>query len=149
MIEELTLWCAFPKLAPPKKFRITSPKTKSHNCIAYAADDQTRKWWPDKMEVDHWPDGVIREPTIEAFVAAFQTLGYEVFDSPDPEANFEKIALYTKPSGTPTHASKQWNNGLWRSKLGDEQDVEHELDGLDGIRYGAITKFMRRPIKAT
>ena len=140
------LMCEFPKLAPPKTFRITSPRTKTHNCIAFAASDQSRKWWPDKMGVDHWPDGVPREATLEAFVAAFRTLGYEICNSSEAEANCEKIALYTKPAGTPSHAAKQATNGLWRSKLGDSVDIEHELDGVDGRRYGTIAKFMKRPI---
>lgn len=99
------------------------------------------------MGVDHWPDGVQREATLEAFVAAFRTLGYELCDSSEPEVEFEKIAIFTKPAGTPAHAAKQCDNGLWRSKLGDSLDIEHELDGVEGTKYGKAAKFMKRSVR--
>ena len=36
---------AFPRLARPN-YEVTSDETAVYNCIAYAADDTTRKWDP-------------------------------------------------------------------------------------------------------
>ena len=98
------------------------------------------------MGVGYWPEGVPREKTLEAFVAAYATRGYTVCADGSLEPGFEKIAIYTKPAGTPAHAARQLPSGSWTSKLGDEQDIEHELEGVECIRYGSVKQFMRRPL---
>ena len=65
----------FPKLKS-SNYRITSPATGNYNCIAWAANCQT-KWWPDKYGFSHWPDSIAIEETISEFLAAFELLGYE------------------------------------------------------------------------
>ena len=57
-MDKLALMVDFPKLAPPARFEITSPRTVAYNCIAWAAGETQRKWWPDKMGVAYWPRGV-------------------------------------------------------------------------------------------
>jgi hypothetical protein len=54
---------------------VTSPEDVHYNCVAWAAEDMDRWWWPD--EDSYWPEGVAREETIAAFVAAIvnQDLG--------------------------------------------------------------------------
>jgi hypothetical protein len=42
----------------------------------------------------YWPENVPAELTIEAFVRAYETLGFEVCESVVVEMGFEKIALY-------------------------------------------------------
>ncbi len=74
-MDKLVLMVQFPKLAPPASFEITSPRTVAYNCIAWAAGETRRKWWPDKMGVAYWPKGVPREATLAAFIAAYATLG--------------------------------------------------------------------------
>jgi hypothetical protein len=59
------------------------------------------------------------------------------------EDGFEKIALYEK-LGVVKHAAKQMPNGSWRSKLGPQQVIEHELRGLEDELYGNVTAFFRR-----
>ena len=57
-------------------FRVTSPATRGYNCIAWAAGDTNRWWWPDpEDDASFWPPGVAPEETISAFTAAFATLG--------------------------------------------------------------------------
>jgi hypothetical protein len=143
-MDKLELKLCFPGLAACR-FEITSPRTRFYNCIAWAAGETHRKWWPDKMKVEYWPEGVPREATLAAFVAAYATLGYQICENGDFEADFEKIAVFTKPAGTPTHAARQLPSGTWTSKLGDEEDIEHELRGVEGARYGSVRQFMKRP----
>jgi len=145
MIDEVRLIGWFPRLAPPSSFRITSDKTTRYNCIAYAAGDERRCWWPDSTTQAYWPPNVPREPTLAAFIAAFQFLGFSVCDSGDFEQGVEKVAFFAKPAGTPTHAARQFPNGEWRSKLGSDHDIEHRLRAIEGSKYGAVALFMKRP----
>jgi hypothetical protein len=108
----------FPKLQR-SRYCITSPASIDYNCIAWAAGQQDVWWWPDSMGVGYWPAGVLREETIEAFVLAFQSLGYAVCDSDELELGFEKVAIYAIAEDVPTHAARQLSNGKWTSKLGE------------------------------
>jgi len=146
-MEKLALMTNFPGLAPPTKFEITSPRTRTYNCIAWAAGENWRTWWPDKANVAYWPKGVEREATLAAFIAAYATLGYQECENGVPEPGVEKIAIFLKPAGTPAHAARQSENGIWSSKLGNEQDIEHELHALEGPHYGKVKQFMRRLIR--
>jgi hypothetical protein len=130
--------------------RRTSDPSDDYNCIAWAANEDFRVWWPDPRYIGYWPDGIAREETVEAFVAAYATLGYEPCDNGDLEQGFEKIALYLH-QGKPTHAARQLATGSWSSKLGPNIDVEHdtpeaiitEIAVLANI-YGMPAKFLRR-----
>ena len=127
-------------------FLLTSPRDRRYNCIAWAAGETHRKWWPDKMETDHWPVGVPRRETLDAFEAAFGTLGYTPCDNPELEKGFEKVALYTWAAGTPKHAARQLPDGTWTSKLGREHDIRHELNGVEGRDYGVVKRILKRPV---
>jgi hypothetical protein len=135
----------FPRLKK-QKYSITSPETVEYNCIAWAADDYTRCWWPDAYENYYWPVEVPRIESIDYFIKAFETLGYLECDDFKDEIGYEKIAIYTDSGGKPTHAAKQVQNGLWKSKIGSAEDIEHEIDGLNGDAYGSIKVFMKRRI---
>ena len=71
-----------------------------------------------------WPAGVTRAETVEAFRDAFAALGYVVCDNDQPEAGYEKIALFAL-AGAPKHAARQLPGGRWTSKLGIMEDMEH------------------------
>jgi len=135
----------FPNL---KKFqyKITSLPDVGHNCIAYAAGDLNRKWWPGA--VGHWPEGVPEEETLDAFQRAFATLGYKPTKDGKHEKGFEKIAFYATRDGV-RHAARQMLDGKWKSKLGDDYDIEHVLRDLEGTSYGKVVAFMKRPIRST
>jgi hypothetical protein len=135
----------FPKLAE-SGYEVTSPKSDAYNCIAWAAGDEHHWWWPAPDEETFWPSGVPREATLEAFVAAFATLSYEVCQDSAWEQGYEKVAFYTKDAA-PKHAAKQRSDGRWTGKLGGLQDVIHDsLDSLAGDLYGQATTFLRRPV---
>jgi hypothetical protein len=129
-------------------FQVTSWPTDSYNCIAWAAEDQSYWWWPDPDGESFWPQGVLRQPSIVAFVAAFETMGYEACDSYDPEPGYEKVAIFAI-GNTVKHMARQLPSGAWTSKLGEWWDIAHE--SVDGVQdppnhahYGIKRQAMRR-----
>jgi len=76
---------------------------------------------------------------------AYGTLGYTPCDDTSIEPGFEKVALYATPDLLVKHAARQLSNGRWTSKIGDEIDIEHVLDGLTGQHYGAVVQILKRP----
>jgi hypothetical protein len=141
----------FPRLQP-SAYRVTSPRTRDYNCIAWAAGETHRWWWPDpdpENDAVYWPAGVPREETLPAFLAAFATLGYVPCAADAPEAGFDRIALFADTAGVPTHAARQLPSGRWTSKLGFLEDIEHDLHDLSGAEYGAVVQILRRPTSST
>lgn len=120
----------FPGLAG-NDYRVTSPSDRDYNCIAWAAGDSRKWWWPGPdLDKEYWPTGVPREQTQIAFVAAFASLGYSICENDDVENGCEKIALFADDNGKPKHAARQLFNGRWTSKLGKAEDIEHSLATL-------------------
>ncbi len=100
-------------------------------------------WWPHQDA--YWPPGIPYEDTIDAFIAAFRTLGYEVCTDGVLESDFERIALYADFTGELKHAARQLLDGSWTSKLGQNVDIVHaEPRVLNGPEYGRVVMFMRR-----
>jgi hypothetical protein len=129
-------------------YHITSSPDPIYNCIAYAAGIINNWWWPDPDGFDYWPQGVIRENTLAAFIEAFATVGYSPCTDGSAEPVWEKVAIYATDVG-PTHAARQLTSGRWTSKLGPDEDIEHALDGLCGTLYGTVVQFLRRPVVGT
>jgi hypothetical protein len=139
----------FPNLRS-RGFQKTS-EPADYNCIAYAADDETRWWWPGTSEDEYWPVPVPEKITLQTFLDVFATRGYTctVDMNGEVEEGYEKVAIYALDNGEVTHAAKQQTNGRWRSKLGPDEDIEHTVDGLDGPVYGRIVRFLKRIRKIT
>lgn len=130
--------------------KVTSARTNRYNCIAWAAGNQTRNWWPDPWGIGYWPPSVPRVVSMEVFIEAFSTLGYELCYDNSLEAGMEKVALYGTENSDgniiPTHAALQLESGEWSSKLGPFEDVSHNtLEDANGPVYGKTRYFMRRP----
>lgn len=142
---EMPFDAIFPRLGP-SGYTITSPASVGYNCIAWAAGDEQRWWWPDKMATGYWPSNAPREETLEAFVHALKTIGYTACESEAIEPEMEKVAIYCLPGGKPTHVARQLPNGKWTSKLGKLEDIEHTLDGLVSSDYGSVGQYLKRPI---
>ncbi len=121
--------------------RVTNPATKEYNCIAWAAGDDKRFWWPLG---GYWPPVVPRQVSLESFIKVFNNLGYEKCDNGDLESGYRKIVIYAQSDGIPTHAARQLDNGKWTSKLGKAEDVEHDGLVLPIISYGLPVLFLRR-----
>lgn len=128
---------------------VTSPASRRYNCIAWAPGEDIRNWWPDQMGIGYWPPNVPREVTVDAFMLAYESLGYRLCYDGNVEIGIEKIALFgIGPAGaeTPTHAALQLESGEWTSKLGPFEDVRHKVVGaVNGPVYGSVICYMRRP----
>ena len=123
-------------------FSVESDPTINYNCVAWAAGETHRRWWPFSA---YWPRGITREETLQSFIDAFRTLGYEPCESGDLEDRFEKVAIYAR-AGSPKHMARQLEDGTWTSKLGNEHDIYHEtVEGVEGRTYGMVVQYLRRP----
>jgi hypothetical protein len=93
-------------------YQITSPDERRYNCIAWAAGDTQRWWWPESdPDNGYWPEGAESAAALSAFVAAFVTLGYVPCDQEAVEPGVERVALFTDTAGIPTHAARQLPSG--------------------------------------
>ena len=134
----------FPMLKS-SSYKLTSPATIEYNCIAWAAGDTETWWWPDPFGQYFWPSEILREETIDVFVKAFEFLGYTICRDANYETGYEKVAIYAKPDGRPTHAARQVDAEKWTSKIGRLEDIEHGVNSLSGAIYGEPIVFMKRP----
>ena len=126
------------------EYRRTSPPDNRYNCIAWAAGDNRRFWWPDPEGFGKWPSGVPREASMTAFIQAFETLGYSVCGTDGSlEEGFEKVALFAFMN-TPKHAAYQLPTGKWSSKIGRGVDCQHTISALHGTFYGSLVTVLRR-----
>ena len=138
----------FPSLAT-EQYSKTSQATPEYNCIAWAAGSSDSWWWPGPLDSTYWPQDAPRDESLDSFKKVFSMLGYSSCEDARQENGFEKIALYAKFNGEPTHAARQLHNGRWTSKLGSEIDIEHESpDSLSGSCYGGPVFFMKRKIES-
>ncbi|RLG31178.1 hypothetical protein DRN98_06735 [Methanosarcinales archaeon] len=136
------LEAAFPKLRTAP-YEITSRADSSYNCIAWTVGDSERWWWPAQHA--YWPSELPLSPTLETFVQVFRRLGYEICKDASLEEGWEKIAIYAKKDGIPTHATRQLPDGRWTSKLGKDVDIVHDAPAsLSSEIYGDPLVFMRK-----
>ncbi|HVC95198.1 MAG TPA: hypothetical protein VND64_15995 [Pirellulales bacterium] len=143
MVKQIEL--AFPRLKGAE-WSVTSKPDDLYNCIAWAADQTTNWWWPVGSDETHWPEGVPRVVTLEAFREVFATLGYVLCAGDELEPGFNKIAVFANDQGVPKHAARQLASGRWTSKLGKMEDIEHALHDLSGTEYGSVALIMKRPV---
>ncbi|MGH7498113.1 MAG: DUF7689 domain-containing protein, partial [Gemmatimonadales bacterium] len=131
-------------------YSLTSAADPDYNCIAWAAGDSQRVWWPAPSPYAYWPPNVSLKEAVDAFAAAFATLGYSPCPDGSVEAGYEKVAIFVSKDGKPTHAARQLPGGTWTSKLGKGgEDISHSLYGLEGGAYGDVALHMKRPIPPT
>jgi len=121
----------------------TSPEDDRYNCVAWAAGDTSRWWWPVASPA-YWPQNVPRCEDLEAFEKAFEKIGYSSCSTQEYELGAEKVAIYAK-EGKPTHAARQLDTGHWTSKIGESIDIQHHtLSGLEGECYGSVALILSR-----
>jgi len=132
----------FPRLEA-EGFAYTSPESTDYNCVAWAAEDDSRRWdpWSDDY---YWPEAAPRSSGIDAMVAVFESLGYSLCADGDYEVGMDKVALYADPLGEATHAARQIGPNAWTSKIGDHDDITHTLGGLVSDEYGSVSRFLKR-----
>lgn len=143
-MSRLELEQAFPRLAK-EGYRITSPIDSRYNCMAWAIEKMDLVFWPDTWNLFAWPDNVNREEGLQTFISFFQKLSYQICDNENVEEGFEKVALYADEYGRGSHAARQLKNGKWTSKLGPDEDIEHNtLTGLEGAKLGKVVQVFKR-----
>jgi len=140
----------FSGLANDTDFQITSDASENYNCIAWAYKYNDR-WmqYGGKFELDGvvywWPEGVKSSPYLDAYIEAFQLIGYEICDDWQHEDEYEKIALYINKSNECTHAAREKRTGKWTSKLGKSNDISHSNPySIEGEAYGKVACIMKR-----
>lgn len=126
------------------QYEETSPADSGYNCLAWAAQDARRWWWPGVGRHGFWPAGAPAESTLEAAVVAYGSIGFVPCDGEEEEPGWEKIAIFADGQGELTHAARQLEGGRWTSKLGKAIDIEHDLRALEGAIYGTVSRFMKR-----
>src|ERR1043166_7549451 len=88
---------AFPSLTDQNHIE-TSPADPQYNCFGHAAG--SRVWWSPVEVIGgqlYWPPSAAREVTLEAFVSAYETIGYsDCGEDGQFEAGFEKVAIYAR-----------------------------------------------------
>jgi hypothetical protein len=138
----------------PGNFQCTSNRTShlpcwGYNCIAWAAGKTDKWWWPIEGEpCAFWPIPVnSKDPvTLGEFIKAFESEGFSVCRNSRFENGFEKVAIYVDSDGEPTHAARLLPSGVWTSKMGQGEDIEHEtLHVVEGEAYGTAKAFLKRP----
>lgn len=92
---------SFPRLRNTG-FEVKSPATVDYNCIAWAAGDDGRWWWPDPYYLYYWPPEFPRQSSLEGFIRAFQAMGYAECETADLEPGVQKIAIYVDQMGRPS-----------------------------------------------
>jgi hypothetical protein len=66
-------------------FAITSPKSTRYNCFAWANGDIDCWWWPS--DFCYWPSRAPRKHTLDAFVKAYEAVGFQRCDDANDEEN--------------------------------------------------------------
>lgn len=141
----------FPQLHDDAKFKITSECTRDYNCIAWAIGKSNCWYWPplgnpNPESDEYWPQGVPDDTSLEVFIKALQTDGFSLCEDSSLESGFTKIAIYTLDKEV-THAARQLDNGLWTSKLGPLNDIQHSTpEYIEGNFYGKVAVYMKRPL---
>jgi hypothetical protein len=141
---------------------ITSKATIDYNSFAWVVDDDGRCWEPAPMGSYYWPQGIPRASDLISIVQMYNALGFDEipYNSPSSrtyEPRHEKLAIYVDGDAMVTHVARQISDdhirtnandlhhrGKWKSKLAKYEDIVHELDALEGGRFGYVEKVMRR-----
>ena len=140
----------FPHLSP-SDYSKKSDEDDGYNCVAWAIEDgRTDNWWsPVKLYGYYWPPNVPRGIAISIFRKLFEIVcGYQRCDNGDLEEGYQKIALYENDQNHFIHVARQKSDGVWTSKLGVLDDIEHPSPHVLESDYGSLAHFMRRPRKS-
>jgi hypothetical protein len=107
-----------------------------------------RIYWPGDEPIFYWPPDIPKSLSIDSFKALFVSQGYQECHDGTYHEGFDKVAIYFHPMKGVTHAAIfKANEGVWKSKLGPQWDISHELDGLNSDCYGYPAAFLERLAK--
>lgn len=139
----MTAYLSFFDKLDANNHKPTSPKSEFYNCIAWAAGEDQRWWQPDLGYF--WPPGAPAGSDVDCLIGAFAAIGYVICGDGLQSPDVQKVALYSKPDKTWTHAARQLPSGKWTSKLGKHEDIEHDTpEAISGETYGSVHCYMAR-----
>jgi hypothetical protein len=138
----------FPNLKTTQ-YKIMSPEDTRYNCVSWAIHDYQDDsypidWWePTPLLNYYWPLEKNRDYSVQSYQEMFEMLGYSVCKSSQYLKGFTKITIFSL-NGIFKHVCRQdvTYPNMWLSKIGQNVDIEHDLDGLSGDFYGYPTVFM-------
>jgi len=154
----------FPKLQFDKSFYISSKPNINYNCIAWVGITDNEFWWPEVEPYNKldgvkykWPFKIKNSDELKYFIELFSNLGYEGVSNniKNEHPKYRKIALFIKEDKNIsdinnckcTHAARQLTNGLWASKLGRKDDIEHSNPyDLEGSAYGKLAIILKKKL---
>lgn len=123
--------------------RVTSPPTPAYNCFGWAIGGTEILIGPQAGYV--WPSEAPLNFKLESFEVALAKFGFERCDDGSLEAESSKVVLFGSTAYV-EHAARQLPDGRWTSKLGREEDIEHDSpDAVAGGVYGPVLAFYRKP----
>lgn len=139
----------FPKLQSDINFEITSDCTPAYNCIAWALG-MNDVWvgldHPSNYSWDWWPEEVSCDERTESLIALFEHFGFELTNNPNPEDEYDKVALFADEEGW-THAARVIGDNVLHSKIGTAWDIHHSGGSVfSDTEYGSIYAYMKRSI---
>jgi hypothetical protein len=122
--------------------RTTSPPTPLYNCFGWAIAGEEALLGPERGYI--WPSAAPRNHKLSSFEIVVAEYGYDRCETSSLEPGWEKIALFGIPEHI-DHAARQLSSGRWTSKLGREEDIEHDTpEAVAGGAYGTILAFFKR-----
>lgn len=133
---------------------ITSEIDPNYNCTAWATKDKSRWWEPFGLIVPvsfppyYWPEDIPHNSLPETYIKLFEEQGFELTNNSELEVGFEKLALYIRDDEF-QHVARQKQCGMWTSKVGPQEDIQHTLHDLEANHeagYGESTIFMKKQI---
>lgn len=127
-----------------KGYKVVGQASDRYNCFSYAVGLRDVLLDP----AFYWPDNIAREYTLEIFIKYFESYGYVCCENSDLEDGIEKVVIYGI-NNYPRHAAKQTEQGLWASKIGSLEIIEHHLDAFEiatqeFANYGSILQFFKK-----
>ncbi len=132
---------AFPNLHSGNH-QIKSPPDDRYNCIAWAAGSDD-SWW-EPASTRYWPKNAPRDYKLTSLIVVYESVGFATCADGSQEAGIEKIAIYADGDEY-MHAARQLETGKWASKMGPDEDIEHDApENLAGPSYGQVMGFMKR-----
>ena len=121
---------------------VESWPTSDYNCLAWVSGSTDDWLWPFDGYLSNNDPGESNPLTaIGEFIGS---LGYVESVDGLLENGVEKIVVFVE-NGDPKHVAWQKENGMWTSKIGENVDMEHTLEGLAGGIYGVPKLFFCRP----
>jgi len=132
----------FPALAN-SGYSKSSDEDPAYNCVAFAVHDTGQFWQKVAVRGYYWP--LDRDDRLEDWIRALELNNYVVTDNWDLEKGVEKVSIFVNKDGVPEHVARQLESGIWTSKIGRREDIEHShLAALEGLEYGKATVVMKR-----